>query len=116
MKFHLLGPLEVVHDGAPLPIRAAKQRIVLAALLVDANRVVPLDALVARVWNGDPPSRTALHNLVMRLRHTLGADVIRTRSDGYLLEAAEDDLDLRRFDALVRQAKATRILNGSRRC
>jgi hypothetical protein len=107
MRFQLLGPLEVVHDGRPLPIRASRQRAVLAALLVDANRMVPLDVLVARVWADDPPSRTALHNLVMRLRRTLGADVIRTRSDGYLIEATEDDLDLLRFDALVRQAKAT---------
>jgi DNA-binding SARP family transcriptional activator/predicted negative regulator of RcsB-dependent stress response len=105
MRFQLLGPLEVVHDGKPLPIRAVKQRVVLAALLVDSNRSVPLDVLVSRVWDGSPPSRTALHNLVMRLRHALGADVIRTSSDGYLVHVSDDDLDLRRFDVLVRQAK-----------
>ncbi|MEO6088998.1 MAG: BTAD domain-containing putative transcriptional regulator [Umezawaea sp.] len=107
MEFRLLGPLEVVHGGLPLPIRAGRQRAVLAALLVDADRVVPLDVLIARVWNDDPPSRTALHNLVMRLRHALGADVIQTRADGYLIEVSDDELDVRRFDELVRRAKGT---------
>ncbi|MCS7478912.1 BTAD domain-containing putative transcriptional regulator [Umezawaea endophytica] len=106
MRFRLLGPLEVTQGVSPLPIRAGRQRAVLAALLVDANRMVPLDVLVARVWDGDPPGRTALHNLIMRLRQTLGATVIRTRSDGYLIEVAETDLDLRHFDALVQRAKA----------
>ncbi|MFD9733595.1 BTAD domain-containing putative transcriptional regulator [Umezawaea sp. NPDC059074] len=105
MKFRLLGPLEVVHGGRPLSIRAARQRAVLAALLVDANRVVPLEVLVARVWDDDPPSRTALHNLVMRLRHALGPDVIETRAEGYLVEASDEDLDVRLFDDLVRRAR-----------
>lgn len=108
MKFRLLGPLEVVVDGARLPVRASKLRVLLASLLVDANRVVPFDELMANVWDDELPTRTALHNLVMRLRHALGSDVIRTHADGYLVAAGEADLDLSRFEALIGRAKAER--------
>ena len=38
MEFRLLGPLEVVEDDRPLALGGAKQRALLAMLLLHANR------------------------------------------------------------------------------
>jgi DNA-binding SARP family transcriptional activator len=50
-EFKLLGPLEVMTSGYTVPIKAAKQRVVLASLLVDTGRVVAVDQLVTRLWD-----------------------------------------------------------------
>lgn len=49
-EFRVLGPLEALKDGGLVPIRSAKQRVLLASLLIDANQVVPVATLVARLW------------------------------------------------------------------
>lgn len=46
MEFGLLGPLWVGADGGSVWLPAS-QRVVLAGLLLRANRVVPVDALIA---------------------------------------------------------------------
>ncbi|HEX4701676.1 MAG TPA: BTAD domain-containing putative transcriptional regulator, partial [Pseudonocardiaceae bacterium] len=90
--------------------RAARLRALLAALLVDANRVVPTGELVDRLWDATPPpgARGTLHSYVMRLRRILGdgsgRDPIVTRPDGYLIEVDGDALDLQRFTTLVQEA------------
>ena len=68
--FGLLGPLEADCDGVPLPVTAGKQRVVLAALLLEANRVVSFSTLVDLLWESDPPdaARATVQNYVMRLR------------------------------------------------
>lgn len=112
-EFRVLGPLEVLKDGDPVLIRAAKQRALLASLLIDANRVVPVATLVARLWGETSPggARNTLQNYVLRLRRVLGSvgdsGPVLTRPQGYLIDVAEDALDLHRFDALVRRAAIT---------
>src|SRR6266702_1876871 len=111
LAFRLLGPLDVARDGVAVPVRAAKLRALLAALLVDANRVVPVGELAERLWDGTPPpgARGTLHSYVMRLRRVLddgaGNDPIVTRPDGYLIETDRDALDLYRFTDLVAKAQ-----------
>jgi DNA-binding SARP family transcriptional activator len=41
IEYRVLGPLEVVVDGAPVELAGQRQRAVLALLLVHANEVVP---------------------------------------------------------------------------
>ena len=116
-EFNLLGPVEVVRDGVSVPIPGAKQRTLLAALLLEANRVVSGERLIARLWEEDPPAhaRNALQNHVKRLRQVLtggsaqgyGPDPITTRPDGYLISVSEQALDVSRFNALVRRAEST---------
>lgn len=105
MEFGLLGPLLVDTGPARIEVSAPKQRIVLAALLLQANRVVTAQRLTELVWDGRPPAgaRTALQNHVMRLRQALGspvADRIRTSGPGYLIEVHPGELDLERFRVL----------------
>src|SRR6266704_650704 len=97
----VLGPLCVRDGDVTMPVSAAKQRALLAVLLVRANYVVSFDELAETVWEGAPApgARTAVRNYVRRLRQALGPAVgsrIITHHPGYVFEAGEDELDLLR--------------------
>ncbi len=102
MKFRILGPLEVLDDGAPVDVVAGKQRALLADLLLNANRAVPVTKLVDDLW-GDRVPETAVKAIqvnVSRLRKVLPAGRLRTHGPGYVLEVGEDELDLAEFTRL----------------
>ena len=108
MWLAVLGPLHIGTEDAEIAVPAAKQRAVLAALLVRANQVVSFGELAENVWDGAPPptARVTLRNYVKCLRRLLGpADGTRiiTRDPGYLLRVREDEADLLRFGSLSRQ-------------
>ena len=107
MEFKILGPLEVVEDGLPLPLGHGRERALLALLLLRANEVVSADVLIDDLWRERPPATAAkaLQVYVSRLRKRLGADVVATRPPGYAIEVGEDQLDLIRFERLVQQAR-----------
>ena len=67
--FRILGPLEVRTDQGWTKIGAAKQRSVLATLLLRPGQVVSTDALIDQVWPNKPPARAA--NLVSVYVHHL---------------------------------------------
>src|SRR5690348_17314829 len=56
MDVLVLGPLEVVAGGERLDLGSQRQRTVLAALALDADRVVRLERLVEALYGEDPPS------------------------------------------------------------
>jgi predicted ATPase/DNA-binding SARP family transcriptional activator len=111
VEFRLLGDIDVRLDGHGLDTGHARQRCVLAALLVDVGRPVPVDGLVDRVWADRPPyrARNALSAYVSRLRHLL-VDVPGVRitrgPGGYVLAADPASVDLHRFRQLVAEARA----------
>lgn len=108
-EFGVLGPLVVRRDGRSVPVTAAKHRIVLATLLLSANRSVPASDLIRRVWGDMPPDRAAqtLPVYVMRLRRALGDPrLIHTTTTGYRIDLPPDALDLHRFEALADQGAA----------
>ena len=74
MEFCLLGPLLVRRAEVVVPVARGKQRAVLAALLLDAGRVVSVDELAEILWGTRPPpsARVTVQNYVKRLRHTMG--------------------------------------------
>ncbi|WP_330277716.1 winged helix-turn-helix domain-containing protein [Lentzea sp. NBC_00516] len=109
-RFNVLGSLEVWRDGQLVPIRTAKLRALLAALLIDANQVVPISTLTARLWDEDAPdgARNTLQNYVLRLRRALGggaAGLVVTHPAGYRINVADGSCDLHRFDALTAEAR-----------
>ena len=107
MDYLLLGSLEVRDGDGPLPLGGAKQRALLALLLLHANHVVSRDRLVDELW-GDSPPETAVQGVqvyVSRLRRLLPAETLLTRPPGYLLAAAPETIDLRRFERLVADAR-----------
>ncbi|MEV7285059.1 winged helix-turn-helix domain-containing protein [Streptomyces sp. NPDC093252] len=75
MRFGVLGVVQVWRDGTPVDVGHARQRQVLAALPVDAGRVVPGEVLTERVWGDRVPrrARETLHGYVSRLRGALTA-------------------------------------------
>jgi DNA-binding SARP family transcriptional activator len=71
MQFAVLGPLLVSGDGdGEIPLAAGRLRVLLAALVVRANRVVAVDELAEIVWDGAPPAEAArtVRRYVVRLR------------------------------------------------
>lgn len=107
VQFRVLGPLEVDAGDGPLPLGGPKQRAVLASLLVHANHVVPVDALVGDVWGEDVPekARHILHTYVSNIRKALGDGRLQGRPPGYLLVVEPAELDADRFEALVSEAR-----------
>jgi DNA-binding SARP family transcriptional activator len=112
LRFHLLGPLRVTRDGVDVPIGSPKQRCVLAALLLEANRAVAVERLVSVVWDAEPP-RSAVPNIrtyASRLRTQLldgrgGPRLIR-REPGYLVSVLDGELDLAVFQRLARDGRS----------
>jgi DNA-binding SARP family transcriptional activator len=100
MRFGLLGPVQVLGaSGQVTAVPAAKQRIVLAALLLNANQVVTVSQLGDALWGAARPPNDAavVRTYVTRLRRVLGESGgrITGRPPGYLLEIrspAEFDL------------------------
>src|SRR5262245_42388047 len=106
MRFRLLGEVGAETGGRPVDVGHARQRAVLAVLLLDANRAVPLDALIDRVWGEDLPRspRNAVYGYLSRLRTVAAID---RRPGGYVLTADPMTVDVHRFEHLVERARAT---------
>ncbi|HKF00153.1 MAG TPA: BTAD domain-containing putative transcriptional regulator [Actinomycetes bacterium] len=116
LEFRVLGRLEVRHGGEVLEVGSARRRALLAQLLLDANRFVPRDSLVARCWNGAPPEDAAatLERDVSSLRSALdlrdeaGAPPALVAGPGgraYRLEVDPGSVDAARFERLVEQGR-----------
>jgi DNA-binding SARP family transcriptional activator len=103
IRYRLLGPVE-----APAKLPGGKPRALLARLLLEPGRVVPVDTLVDDLWR-DPPASAhkVVQVYVSQLRKALGADAIETRAPGYLARAAADESDLGRFEQLAERARGT---------
>ena len=103
MEFGILGPLVVSKDGREVPIGAAKQRALLALLLLRRGELVPTETLVHELWGERPPA-TALKVVqvyVSQLRKVLGVGLVETRPAGYVLRFEPDMLDAARFEGLL---------------
>jgi len=107
LEFRLLGPVEAVADGRPVSLPAEKPRALLAVLLLSRNRVVSVDRLIDELWGDEPPETAtkALQVYVSQLRKAIGADRVLTRSPGYSLRVDDGELDLDRFEQLVREGR-----------
>ena len=73
MDFRILGPLEVVDDGGPSTLGGARQRALLAILLLRRGKLVPAARLVEELYGAEPPATAAksLQAHVSRLRKAL---------------------------------------------
>ncbi|MER5371898.1 BTAD domain-containing putative transcriptional regulator [Streptomyces sp. NPDC002553] len=98
--------------GVPLPaaraVRSPKARVLLAALLLDAGRIVPVDSLKEALWGGAPPpsAQASLHNHVSRLRRLLDdPDRLRAAPPGYRLRVDQGELDVHVFERHLAAAR-----------
>jgi DNA-binding SARP family transcriptional activator/tetratricopeptide (TPR) repeat protein len=109
VEVRLLGPVEVLASGRMVEPGPVQQRTVLAALAVDAGRLVPLDVLIDRVWGDAPPPsvRSGIYSHMARLRRMLvPAGGLLRRPGGYLLDVPPEAVDLHRFRTLSQAANA----------
>ncbi|WP_280273743.1 BTAD domain-containing putative transcriptional regulator [Nocardia wallacei] len=111
LDVRVLGPVQLLVDGVPVPVGGPKPRALLAALTVNRRRAVSSQALADMVWNEQPPDsyQASLQVFVSNIRKALRnsgvepATVLRTESSGYRLEVPDNGCDLGRFE-LARRA------------
>ncbi|MBP2338097.1 DNA-binding SARP family transcriptional activator [Saccharothrix coeruleofusca] len=112
IRFGLLGQVQAWLGPDEVDLGHQKQRHVLAALLVDADRVVPVARVLERVWGEDAPlsAQTTLYSYLSRLRRALSAVpdhvLIERHPGGYAVRVDPDRVDVHRFRRLVAQARA----------
>ena len=113
MEFGVLGPLIVRTAGREVTPGPAKQRALLALLIVHRNEIVPVDTLVDGLWDGRPPATAhkIIQGYVSQVRRAIGGDVLQTRPGGYRLELAPDDVDAVRFEGLLERGRAASTTN-----
>jgi DNA-binding SARP family transcriptional activator/Tfp pilus assembly protein PilF len=112
VDFRILGPIEVWSPERRHDIGWAKERLVLAALLLTPGEPVSADSLISRIWDDNPPpkARGLLYSQVSRLKKRLnaigeGVD-LWCRSGAYVLETDQENIDYHRFQRLRAQARA----------
>src|SRR5919108_5525156 len=109
--YGLLGPVEARVNDRVIPLTGARQRLVLAMLLLGANQLVPAERLIDELWGGalpqDPPG--ALRTQISRLRRALGpaGDGLIAVGGGYRLSLHRGQVDAARFEDAL--AAATRV-------
>ncbi len=112
VPLRLLGPLEVLdRAGASVDIGSPRHRETLAALAVDAGRVVSTDTLLDRVWgeSGRGGTLANLQAVISRLRSRLreaGVPAeIATVPPGYRLDLPAGAIDTHRLTAGIETAR-----------
>src|SRR5438034_6040146 len=121
MEYRILGPLEVVDEGEPVPLGRLKERLVLAVLLLHANEFVSRERLMDELWGESPPptAKKAVNVYVSQLRRALArnaVDPIGTEDGGYRISVGADELDvlhLRRLLASARERAAAGELEAA---
>lgn len=113
MRYEILGSLRVVDANGSRFVGARKLETLLIVLLVRADQVVSVDALITEIWGGEPPTRVtaSLQVHISRLRKFLhrsavGRERIVTRPNGYLLRLGTDELDAHLFERIVEKGRA----------
>jgi DNA-binding SARP family transcriptional activator len=112
MRYQLLGPIEVARDdGTLVELTAPRERALLAALLLNANRVVSVSRLIDALWGENPPlsASNALQVHVSKLRKKLArgsrdGDVVKTAGSGYSISVKQGELDVERFEQILSDA------------
>ena len=108
MDYRILGPLEALDGERQLPLGGARQRAVLAILLLHGNETLTRDVIVDELWGeGAPPTAAkVLQNCVSALRKELPPDTIRTIAGAYGLTLEPGELDRDRFERLLAEGRA----------
>lgn len=121
IDFCVLGPIEARTQDRVLPLGGRKQRGVLAILLLNANRVVPVDSLITGIWGEDAPGRplNTLQVYISNLRRVLEPErsegqqrLLVTQDPGYRIQVTTGQLDMLQF--LTRVAEGRSLVDENR--
>ena len=105
MRYRILGPILLGEAGDRLPAGGSNQIALLACLLLNPNRGVTSDRLLAALWGDDHVASKRLQMTVTRLRRGLepfgGGSALRTIPGGYVLVVAPGELDAEVFERRI---------------
>src|SRR5215471_6734027 len=114
LHFAVLGAFRVDRDGREVDLGPRLQRALLAILVVEAGHAVPVDRPIDLLRRDKPPAAAiaSVQAYISQLRRVLEpgrparapAQVLVTQDPGYVLRAADDQVDALRFQALARHA------------
>lgn len=116
MLFTVLGSVQLTTEEKSFDLGPAKQRAILAALLVNLERPVSLESLVDRIWDETPPTdvRSVVYTYIARLRRKLSyaahdcvtsSPSIKRVFSGYYLQTPPETVDLYQFRTLLQQSR-----------
>ncbi|GGM20803.1 hypothetical protein GCM10011608_01760 [Micromonospora sonchi] len=117
MEFQLLGPVQVRTNGKLIDLGDRKQRLVLAILLLEPNRLIPVSRLISLLWPEGPPrsARRIVQAHISRLRGMLSRCQLQTsvpaeavvvrRGPGYMLVCDPDQVDAHLFRGLLDRSR-----------
>ena len=110
LKLHALGGLAITDDERTLVLGGARQRRLIAMLLIHRNTVVSTDRLADAVFAGEPTpaAATTLRSYVARFRKVVDglaeAPELITRAPGYELRVVDRVFDVALFEGLLADA------------
>jgi DNA-binding SARP family transcriptional activator/predicted ATPase len=107
MQLRMLGPFQLEDGGRQITVGGARQRAVLAYLVLNANEVVPSERLLLDLWGEDSPpnAANALQAAISRLRKVLPPGRLVTAGPGYELRIFPAELDVRQFEQLIAEGR-----------
>jgi DNA-binding SARP family transcriptional activator len=113
MNVGVLGPVELWSAGNRIDLGSARERCILAILVMTPRAPVPAEALIDRLWGPDPPpkAREDLYSYITRIRRKLQEITeipvtLTALAGGYILDIAPEATDLHLFRLKVRQARS----------
>ena len=106
--YSLLGDLKISQHGDEIKLPVGPTLIVLATLLINANRRMSKADLIRAAWGGEM-SEAQLHKRAKDVRDLLktigrGEDMVTHLGFGYEIRVVEDEVDSLLFQRLVRDA------------
>ena len=113
IRFQLLGPMEILVEGAPAKLPGVAERALLVQLLLSPGRTIPATLLVDRLWSDatlpvDPMN--ALQIRVSKLRRALRAmgvnELVTREGVGYRAAVDPSQVDALDFANRIRSARA----------
>ncbi|MCW6005691.1 tetratricopeptide repeat protein [Micromonospora sp. CPCC 205371] len=111
MRYTILGPIEVISNGRPVPVARPQRRALLALLLLNANRPISPPAAIEALWGPTAPKtaqaqiHSAVHALRAQLRDAGCPGTIDWRAGGYAIRVEPDQLDADRLGRHLAEAK-----------
>lgn len=122
MQFRVLGPLELASGTREITPTGPKLRQVIAFLAVHRNRIVQVGELIDELWGENPPNSalSTLQTYISKTRRILAdgaanTTALQTRRHGYLLEIADEDMDLCAYERLAAAGRAALEQNDNLR-
>ena len=111
MEFRILGSLEVFDEEHRVAVRGAKQKALLALLVIHANETLSTERLIDELWGERPPATASktVQMHISRLRRALerpGAgdgDLVVTRKHGYAAQGQSRQRRLASVRTVVRR-------------